>query len=265
MAKKALCVGINDYPLSGLDLKGCVNDAHAWAALLIDHFDFPSSNVSILLDDQATKANIMTALQELVTDAKPGDVLVFTNSSHGTYLIDTSGDEEMYDEAICPFDCAENQIVDDELRSLFANLPDDVNLTVISDSCFSGTVTRALPGMTPDDQRPRFIDPSFIGKGVLTDIWTAIRKGKGKYSESEMNEILLSGCKDNQTSVDARIDGLYTGVMTHYALKAIKEADYQLTYNDLHHRVIEMLKNTNYQQIPRLEGRRERKESRIFT
>ena len=29
MTKKALCVGINDYPYEGSDLNGCVNDAKA--------------------------------------------------------------------------------------------------------------------------------------------------------------------------------------------------------------------------------------------
>lgn len=41
MTSKALCVGINDYPGSGNDLKGCVNDAKAWAELLIEHYGFP--------------------------------------------------------------------------------------------------------------------------------------------------------------------------------------------------------------------------------
>ncbi len=31
MTKKAVCVGINDYPYDGNDLNGCVNDAKAWA------------------------------------------------------------------------------------------------------------------------------------------------------------------------------------------------------------------------------------------
>ena len=30
MAKRALCIGINDYPGTGSDLAGCVNDAHDW-------------------------------------------------------------------------------------------------------------------------------------------------------------------------------------------------------------------------------------------
>jgi len=35
MTKKALCVGINDYPYDGSDLNSCVNDARAWADLLV--------------------------------------------------------------------------------------------------------------------------------------------------------------------------------------------------------------------------------------
>ena len=34
MTKRALCVGINDYPGANMDLAGCVNDARDWQALL---------------------------------------------------------------------------------------------------------------------------------------------------------------------------------------------------------------------------------------
>ena len=34
MTKKALCIGINDYPGTQNDLNGCVNDARDWAAAL---------------------------------------------------------------------------------------------------------------------------------------------------------------------------------------------------------------------------------------
>ena len=104
MTKKALCVCINDYPYDGSDLNGCVNDARAWADLLVSHYDFPSANVKLLFDSQATKANVLAGLKALLAGAKAGDVLVFTNSSHGTYQPDTSGDEPKYDEALCPYD-----------------------------------------------------------------------------------------------------------------------------------------------------------------
>ena len=31
MANKALCIGINNYPGTHMDLQGCVNDAEDWA------------------------------------------------------------------------------------------------------------------------------------------------------------------------------------------------------------------------------------------
>jgi len=93
MAKKALCVGINDYPYDGSDLNGCVDDARAWAELLVAHYDFVQPDVKLLLDAEATKANMLDGLKALLAGAGKGDTLVFTNSSHGTYIADTSGDE----------------------------------------------------------------------------------------------------------------------------------------------------------------------------
>ena len=271
MSKKALCVGINDYPYEGNDLNGCVNDANAWADLLVKHYGFAKSDVNLLIDAQATKAAILDALQTLVAEAIAGDILVFTNSSHGTYIADTSGDEPMYDEAMCPFDCADNLLVDDELRKLIANLPKGVHLTVISDSCFSGTVTRAalneaVPGLkTPDDRRVRFLSPALRGKPILENPWKAKSKSKGKYPESKMKEILLSGCSDKEYSYDAFIDGKYHGAMTYFALQAIQAAAYKITLQQLHTRLINVLDDAGYPQHPQLEGRASNKKQLIFT
>jgi hypothetical protein len=165
-ARRALCVGINDYPYKDNDLKGCVNDARAWASLLTDHFDFPAKNVTVLIDKQATKRGTLSALKSLFTRAKAGDVLVFTNSSHGSYVVDKDGDEERYDEVLCPYDIDDNDIVDDELRALIEDLPKGVRLSVVLDNCFSGTATRARMN-TPDDRRIRFLSPVLRGLPVL--------------------------------------------------------------------------------------------------
>ena len=271
MSKKALCVGINDYPYDGSDLNGCVNDAKAWADLLVRHYDFPKSDVKLLLDAEAVKAKIMAGIKGLLVGAKSGDVLVFTNSSHGTYVEDKSGDEEMYDEALCPYDCADRLIVDDELRELFANLAKGVSLTVISDSCYSGTVTRAavsevIPGLkTPDDRRVRFLNPALMGKGVLQNPWKAKPKGKQKYPEAGMKDVLLSGCTDKEYSYDARIGRLYHGAMTYYALQAIKEMNYQITFQQLHTQLLNLLDDAGYPQHPQLEGKKSNKKKQVFT
>jgi len=270
MAKKALCVGINDYPYDGSDLNGCVNDAQAWAELLVAHYDFARPDVKLLLDSEATKANMLDGLKALLAGAARGDTLVFTNSSHGTYIADTSGDEPMYDEALCPYDSTDNLLVDDELRELFADLPQGVRLTIISDSCFSGTVTRVavgeiLPGLRmPDDRRVRFLSPSLRGDVVLENPWKAKPKGRIKYPESKMKEVLLTGCTDKEYSYDAYIGGVYHGAMTYFALQAIREANYVLTYRQLQSRLDFLVEEAGYPQQPQLEGRSRNKKEQIF-
>lgn len=271
MKKKAFCVGINDYPYDGSDLNGCVNDANAWAELLVSHYDFAQNDVKLVTDAQATKANIVAGVKNLLSGAKSGDVLVFTNSSHGTYVADTSGDEPTYDESLCPYDCGDHLLVDDELRELFAGVAKGVHLVIISDSCFSGTVTRAavaevIPGMrTPDDRRVRFLNPALRGAPVLENPWKALPKGKQKYPESKMKEVLLSGCTDKEYSYDALIGGTYHGAMTYFALQAIKAANYKITYQQLQTRVNFLLDEGGYPQHPQLEGRSVNKKRQIFT
>jgi metacaspase-1 len=262
MTKKALCVGINDYPFGEAnDLKGCVNDANDWSNLLRNHFDF--TDVKQLLNSDATKANIIGGLEDLLAGAKAGDVLVFTNASHGTYLADTDGDEPKYDEAICPFDTDSNLLIDDELRGLFLNIPKNVRLTVVSDSCHSGSVTRVVVN---EYRRNRQLNPPVLGNPELSGKQLREARGKKeKFPESGMKEILLSGCKSNQTSADAYISSDYHGAMSYYAIKAIEDAGYNLTYAELHASLLPMLEEENYDQVPQLEGKDENKERTIFT
>lgn len=222
MSKRALCVGVNEYPYQDMNLKGCVNDAFAWAELLTNHFGFPRSNVKLLTNAEATKKRLMAALKDMLAKARAGDILVFTNSSHGTYLPDLDGDENRYDEAICPYDVEDNVIVDDELRELFADLPHGVKLTVISDSCYSGTVTRIL---VPKDRRRRFLNPSLRGVRELHDSIRAKPNRYQKYPESMMKELLISACADIEYSYEANIGNSHHGALTYFALEAIRNAN----------------------------------------
>lgn len=266
MSKKAFCVGINDYPCDVHDLNGCVNDAKAWAELLITHFNFPRSDVKIITDSKATKSSIIKGIKNLLEGASSGDILVFTNASHGSYIADTSGDEDKYDEVICPYDVSDNLVVDDELRELFSGLKKNIKLTVISDSCFSGTVTRGFFN-TPDDRRYRFLDPSFRGDPVLTrsELSQVKQRKHQKYPESSMNEILLSGCSDSEYAHDAKIDNVYHGLMSYFALQTIQKANYKITYNQLAKNVNNLLAKAGYPQHPQLEGNSDNKKRQIFT
>lgn len=263
--KHALCVGINAYPIPGADLRGCVNDANAWAELLKGSFGFPEGDVRMLLDSEATRANVLDALRSMLTAAEPGGILVFTNSSHGSYRPDTSGDEPMYDEVLCPYDIKDNAIIDDELYDLFQeHLKDGVHLTVVLDNCHSGTGTR----LAGDDKRTeRFLDPRRWGQEPPEDFDFRLAKPKKgrQRPESAMKEILLAGCRDVEVSWDALIGGRFHGAMTQAAVEAIKEANGRLTYRQLHEQVTRKVEANGFDQHPQLEGSDENKDRLIFT
>lgn len=265
MTNRALCVGINDYPLRDMDLRGCVNDAKAWASVLRDHYDFAKSDVTLMVDRDATHETMLAGVKDLVTGTGRGDVIVFTNSSHGTYRADGDDEEaDRYDEAMCPYDCKQNLLVDDELRTVFAEIPWGVRCIVISDSCHSGSVTRLAPGMTPDDRRPRFLDPKKLKNTAISDVRRAEPRGSG-IAERDMRELLISGCRSDQYSYDARFGRKYHGAMTFHALKVLEEHDYRISYNSLVRKLGDRLREDDFPQEPQLEGRTYFKRQQVFT
>lgn len=245
---KATCIGINNYPGMFNDLKGCVNDANDWAELLTE-FGF---DVSVVLDEQGTRENIKAALRNLVLVLKPGDYGVFTYSGHGTYNRDSSGDEEdSYDEALYVYD---GILLDDELREILNDLNTQASLVFVSDSCYSGTVTRVVE----DDAqyaKPRFMP--VLGYSPIIPVKTRL------LAEAEMLELLLTGCSDSELSYDAFINGRYNGAMSRYAIDAIR-ANRGATFSEFYNSLRQALPSQEYPQTPQLEGSDENKARVLF-
>lgn len=66
--KYAVLIGIEDYSKVGAsNLPGCLKDVEDVQAMLTGKFGFPASNISTLKDAQATQANVLISLEELVT------------------------------------------------------------------------------------------------------------------------------------------------------------------------------------------------------
>ena len=229
--KKALVVGINDYAPAGPggpDLGGCINDARDMALTLNGLGIVPATpqNMKILLNANATRANILTGLTWLVTGAKAGDTLVFYYSGHGSWVVDTSGDEADHrDEAICPHDFqAAGMIIDDQLRALFTRLPAGATLEVILDSCFSGTATRLAP-TSPNEQgfTPRFVEPAeehqIYAEANPVISWKRIlRPARGEkvvVIVPGLNHVLWAASANNQTSGEGPIGGVVRGYFTY--------------------------------------------------
>ncbi len=210
-------------------------------------------------------------------------MLAITVSSHGTYVADNvspdPGDEPNYDEAICPYDMRDDLLVDDELRQRFANVKAGVRLTMVSDSCYSGSVTRDLSQETPDDRRPRFVRPAALGRPELSEAQLHAARGTTAgapagaagappaelHPESAMHEVLVSGCRDDQTSFDARFGRVYHGAMSYFALSEIAKANYDLTYRQLWDRVVVQLSRAGYDQEPQVEGSDANLDRRLFS
>jgi hypothetical protein len=266
MARKALLVGINNYPYGDDDdLRGCVNDAKGWYQVLKDHYDFAARDMRLLTNSKARRKDIVRELKWLLKRAKTGDVLVFANSSHGTNEKDTDNDEpDGFDEALCPYDTDDNVLLDDDIRELISTVPSGVRLSIISDSCHSGTVTRLRPGRTTSRRR-RYLSPEKRGKvGVVNPAARSIQRRK-KFPEESMTELLLSGCKPRESSYDDQFGNVFHGALTFYALETLREKNYKVTWKDLHKAVLKKLHANEYDQSPRLEGRAARKARQVFT
>jgi hypothetical protein len=224
MAKKALCVGINDYPGTSSDLKGCVNDANDWEAELKRR----GYSVTKLLDAQANRAGMVAALTALIQGARDGDTLVFTYSGHGSWLPDENHDEgDGRDEMLCPHDVASGQyLLDDDIYDIFVRKPAGATLFMISDSCHSGTVARLAPpiGGAQNMPIPRLLPPLEFVKDPATRalIEQVAQAAPSASSTQKYPALLLSGCRDFELSYDAFFNGRPNGALTRAALDALR-------------------------------------------
>jgi metacaspase-1 len=245
--RKGLLIGIN-YIGTANELNGCINDVTNLKNLLINNRCLDQSELVIMTDKESvssplfpTKQNILDQMNTLVTFANsiPTDQqvqLFLAYSGHGSYVADTNGDEtDGRDEVLCPLDYQQNGfIVDDYIRANFINkLGSNVTLACLFDSCHSGTVLDLKYTYKCDGKQ------TCVTQNNLTDTQCAV--------------VMISGCRDDQTSADAYVARSYQGAMTASFL-----ANYSNTIS-AENLVIKMknwLKKNRYSQIPQLSAGR---------
>ncbi len=268
MAKRAVLIGINRYQVPGSDLRGCVNDVNNLQKTLTQYYGFAGKDITVLTDLKATKKAMQAAIQKLIAGGKKGDVLLLHYSGHGSNVPDDDGDEaDKREEILCPTDLDwKDPFRDDWLRKTFDKLKAGVRLTVIMDCCHSGSNTRAIqPPDVPIKERylPSPWDLVAVEsgrklrgtvKGELRSSSRAKRR-KSDVVHADIGELLITGCRDTQTSADAFIGGTYNGALTYYLVESIKEANGKLSYRELHKETLAKLKG-EYDQVPQLEGNR---------
>ena len=231
-------------------LTACVFDATDTAGLA----DSLGYETQLLLDEKATRDAVIGAIKATAKQMKAGDIFLFSYSGHGGQVPDYSGDEarddpnDVLDETLCLFD---GQLIDDELYVLWAGFPRNSRVLVLSDCCHSGsnikarmadTMLAANPGPA---QRPRLMPQSVAAKvarrhrAFYRDISA---KATAHWAGPVTREMalpvsasirLISGCQDNQVS----LDGLDNGLFTSKLLAVWGEGAFQGDYATFHRQI----------------------------
>jgi hypothetical protein len=237
--------------------------------VLLKYFGFKAANVRVLTDFKATKQAMQKAIATLIASGRKGDVLLLHYSGHGSNVPDRNGDEaDRRDEILCPTDLDwKDPLTDDWLRRTFNKLRTGVRLTVVMDCCHSGTNTRAVP-MPGEPVIDRYLPSPWdimaqesgrrlrgTVRGTLRRSRRAARK-RSDLVAARIAEVLITGCRDTQTSADAYIGGSYGGALTYALVAAIREAKGRLSYRELHARTLKYLKKEDFTQVPQLEARK---------
>jgi hypothetical protein len=233
-------------------LAACEFDANDMAALARTQGMTPT----VLLTKKATRAAVLAALRRAAKALKAGDLCFVSYSGHGGQVPDTNGDEpDRKDETWCLYD---GQLVDDELYLELGGFAEGVRVLVVSDSCHSGSVTREVaPPPPPPGQRARLM-PDAVGRRVYAEhrafydklqADVAVAAGQsftspdaalalvgapaeatklvGRFAASV---VLISGCQDNQSSMD----GDHNGAFTEQLLKVWDHGAFRGSYASFH-------------------------------
>lgn len=233
-------------------LNACEADANDMAALAKKR----GLKARVLLTRNGTRARALAGIRAAAKQLKRGDLFLLTYSGHGGQVTDVTGDEEdERDETWCLYD---GELIDDELYVELSRFASGVRILVLSDSCHSGTATRARPEPPPPGMRSKMMPPDVAertyqqNKAFYDRLQKAVVKaaGSGKLPDPDTmlalvatdprvarivknfkpSVILISGCQDNQTS----LDGARNGAFTEQLLKVWNSGEYKGDYVKFH-------------------------------
>lgn len=158
-SRRALLIGINDYPDPASRLEGCVNDVFLMSSVLQES-GFDPEDIRIVLNDRATTRGIMDRLHWLLDGVRDGDERMLFYSGHGAQIprYNIQGEPDHVDECLVPYDfdwSPAHAILDRQFAELYSQLPYDSYFVAMFDCCHSGGLTRdggpRVRGLSPPD------------------------------------------------------------------------------------------------------------------
>jgi len=194
VTRRAVCVGVSDYIGSANDLSYCDKDARDFADALAASSAWDPSNIEVIVNRQATAANMWAALRRMAEASDADDQCVFFFSGHGGYQADQAPLDETdgADEYLCETNLEEN-ITDDQLGVWVANLPTD-NVVIVLCSCFSGGFVKG-PGAVKSIGPLREVRR---GDGFAADLERVIKARPKDVDDAEAGAV-LTACDDDET------------------------------------------------------------------
>lgn len=231
--KVALLVGINKY--KELPLKGCINDVEMQRYLLIHRFGFNPKDIYTLTDEQATRESILAAFEEyLIKQVKPGDVVVYHFSGHGSrvrdpdpVVVSSTADNSGLNSTFVPIDSGlpagfpqQGGVVQDIMGHTLYLLMSAVkseNFTAVLDSCHSGGATRQFTvrsraGGTKVEISPQ--EKAYQEKW-LSQLNLSRENFINGYRAGVAKGVVLAATKPQQLAVDAPLNGFHGGMFTY--------------------------------------------------
>ncbi|MCJ7700391.1 MAG: caspase family protein [Anaerolineales bacterium] len=222
---------------------------------------------SILKTSKATRKNVIQGIQAAAQACDRGDIFLLTYSGHGGQVPDSNHDEDDHvDETWVLYD---GEMIDDELFNLWSQFKEGVRIFVLSDSCHSGTVIKAVDRKDPTLSRFDGIRYRFMPHDVAVKTY---RRHEDRYrliSEALPSTqapilasvLLISGCQDDEYSMDGVNNGLFTGTL----LNVWNQGQFAGDYSAFHQTITDNIpdyynQNPNYFKVgtpdPAFEGQK---------
>jgi hypothetical protein len=270
----ALLVGIDDYPIPGHKLDGCVNDATAFRGLLEGRYT--GLQALSLLNDQATRSNVIDSFRKHLGQALAGDVAVFFFAGHGSQ-VPTGGlfkeiEPDGLNESLVCYDSrllGAHDLVDKDIATLISEVTaKGVHMTVILDSCHSGSATRDLTESAVRQVPPR-TDPQPVSvylrdpeesaasrrsaPGATEDSPLTLIPASGFVPDTSGLHILLAACQDFQSANECLAGTVHHGAFTYSLLEVLHSTQEALGYEELYERVCLLVRTRVPNQTPQLE------------
>jgi hypothetical protein len=217
----------------------------------------------VLQDYEASAQNILDGCRWLQEGTKYNGPLngpdrprrAFTYSGHGSTLNGAP--------CIIPADTKadwSNVLTFHQLGEALA-FPETTIANVFLDCCHSGARLRDLQPPSEEFRaplpRPRFLPPpEHLQVGCeMSPCGTQIYPHpRSMYRLTANCDVVITGCRVNQTSSDAYISHSFHGAMTWYLTRVLEDTQGKVTYSDLVSRMTRLLHANGYDQTPMYEG-----------